>query len=71
VSDGSFRTLCTKEMAQVPTVHLRLHIMTFLILIPLMVFAVVSAAVPLLVLTSRDHRLRQVELLVSDEKLAH
>jgi hypothetical protein len=45
--------------------------MTFLILIPLMVFAVVSAAVPLLVLTSRDHRLRQVELLVSDEKLAH
>lgn len=71
MSDGSFRTLCAKEMAQVPSVHLRLHIMTFFILIPLMVFAVVSAAVPLLVLTSRDHRFRQVELRVSDEKLAH
>jgi hypothetical protein len=44
--------------------------MTFLILIPLMVFAVVSAAVPLLVLTSREHRLRQVELRISDENVA-
>jgi hypothetical protein len=35
-----------------------------------MVFAVVSAAVPLLVLTSRDHRLRQVELRISDRKAA-
>jgi hypothetical protein len=54
-------------MAQVPTVHLRLHSMTFLILIPLMVFAMVGAAVPLLVLTSREHRLRPVELRIGDE----
>ena len=57
-------------MAQVPTVHLRSQSMTFLLLIPLMVFAVVGAAVPLLMLTSREHRLRQVELRISNENAA-
>jgi hypothetical protein len=49
-------------------VHLRSQTMTFLILIPIMIFAVVSAAVPLLVLTVREHHLRQIELRVSDSK---
>jgi len=57
-------------MAQVPTVHLRSQSMTFLILIPVMAFAAVSAAVPPLVLTSREHRLRQVERRISDENAA-
>jgi len=42
--------------------------MTFLILIPIMIFAVVAAAVPLLVLTVSEHRLRQMELRVGDPK---
>ena len=33
--------------------------MTFLVLIPIMMLALVCAAVPLLVLTAREHRLRQ------------
>ncbi len=44
--------------------------MTFLIVaIPIMIMAIALAAVPLLVLTARDHRLRALEVNVARDEV--
>jgi hypothetical protein len=59
--NGSFRTVTEGEGAE-PTNPLRHYDMTLLLLvIPIMIAAVAIAAVPLLVLSAREHKLHRIE----------
>jgi hypothetical protein len=59
----SFPTVPVKEKARARSTPCAHQLMTFLfIAIPLMILALSIAAVPLLVLTAREHRLRAIEV---------
>jgi hypothetical protein len=52
----------TKEKAQNPPTPCAHELMTFLIAIPFMILTLSIAAVPLLVLTAREHRMHRIEV---------
>jgi hypothetical protein len=65
-ADASLRTVLCKENAQFPPTSCAYQLMTFLLLgIPIMLLAVAIAAVPLFMLTARQHRFRTAEVHVN------